>query len=328
MSSKQVALQEIIDIVKNHQLSIQEVIAALTDTKNVTKQRAAGALSKIFSYIGSILVFSGICIFIGMKWEQLESIERIAVTLGIGFVLFQIAVAIMDSTKYSRVTTPLLLIAALFQPTGIFVMLDEFSRGDDTLYGVLFMSLIMFIQQGFIFLWKKRTTLAFLTILFGSIFFITALELLEVESNVISFAIGLSLMLISWVLGHSSHRAISSFWYFFGSISLLISSFDFLKNQTYEVLFLGLAAILIYVSIAAQNRTLLFVGTLAMLSYISHYTYTHFNDVLGWPIVLIICGTAFIGIGAVAMKINAKFMAPSSKQKHINYTVLFAHHFF
>lgn len=96
----------------------------------------------------------------------------------------------------------------------------------------------------------------------------------------------------------------------------MITSFDFLKNQTYEVLFLGLAAILIYVSITAQNRTLLLVSTLAMLSYISHYTYTHFNDVLGWPIVLIICGVAFIGIGAIAMKINTKFMnAPAELTK-------------
>lgn len=312
MSNKQEALQAIIDIVKNHQLSIQEVITALTDTKNVTKQRTSGILSRIFGYIGSILVFSGICIFIGMQWEQLGSIERITVTLGTGFVLFLIAIAIMDNTKYGRIATPLLLIAALFQPTGIFVMLDEFSRGDDPLHGVLFMSLIMFIQQGCIFLQKKRTTLAFTTILFGSIFFITTLELLEVDGNVISFIIGLSLMFIAWALGHSSHRVISSFWYFFGSISLLISTFDFLKHQTYEVLFLGLAATLIYVSVAAQNRTLLLVGTLAMLSYISHYSYIHFNDVLGWPIVLIICGTAFIGVGAIAMRINAKFMRTSS----------------
>lgn len=312
MLNKQEALQAIIDIVRNHQLSNKEVIAALTDTKNITKQRTTGVLSRIFGYIGSILVFSGICIFIGMRWEQLGSVERITATLGIGFILFLIAVAVMDNPKYDRTATPLLLIAALLQPTGIFVLLDEFSRGDDPLYGVLFMSVVMFIQQGFIFLQKGRTTLAFTTILFGSMFIITTLELLEVDGNVISFMIGLSLMFISWALGHSPHRAISSFWYFFGSISLLISAFDFLKNQTYEVLFLGLAAIIIYVSIAAQNRTLLLVGTLAMLSYISHYTYIHFNDVLGWPIVLIICGVAFIAISAVAMKINAKFMSTPS----------------
>ncbi|MBK7353054.1 MAG: DUF2157 domain-containing protein [Nitrosomonas sp.] len=316
MPSKQEALQAIIDIVKNHQLSIQEVIAALTDTENITKQKTTGILSRIFGYVGSILVFAGICIFIGMQWEQLASIERIAAILGTGFIIFLVAVAAIDNPKYERAATPLLLIAALFQPTGIFVMLDELSHGSDPLYGVLFVSLIMLIQQGFIFLQKKKTALAFTTIFFESIFFITALELLEVDGNAIYFMIGLSLMLISWALGHSIHQAISSFWYFWGSLSLLITSFDFLKNQTYEVLFLGLAAILIYVSITAQNRTLLLVSTLAMLSYISHYTYTHFNDVLGWPIVLIICGVAFIGIGAIAMKINTKFMnAPAELTK-------------
>lgn len=311
MSSKQEALLAIIDIIKNHQLSNQEVITALTDTRDITKQRTTGIFSKIFGYIGSILVFSGICIFIEMRWEQLGSIERITATLGIGFMLFLIAVAVMDNPKYDHAATPLLLIAAIFQSTGIFVLLNEFSRGDDPLDGVLFMSLVMFIQQGFIFLQKKRTTLVFTTIFFGSIFFTTALELLEVDGNIASFMIGLSLMFISWTLGHSSHQAISSFWYFLGSVSLLISTFDFLKDQAYEASFLGLTAILIYVSIAAQNRTLLLVNSIAMLSYISHYTYMHFSHVFGWPIVLIICGTAFIGIGTIAMKINTKFMNAS-----------------
>lgn len=315
MPSKQEALQAIIDIVKNHQLSIQEVIAALTDTENITKQKTTGILSRIFGYVGSILVFAGICIFIGMQWEQLASIERIAAILGTGFIIFLVAVAAIDNPKYERAATPLLLIAALFQPTGIFVMLDELSHGSDPLWRAIRVSHHAYPARFYIFA-EEKTALAFTTIFFESIFFITALELLEVDGNAIYFMIGLSLMLISWALGHSIHQAISSFWYFWGSLSLLITSFDFLKNQTYEVLFLGLAAILIYVSITAQNRTLLLVSTLAMLSYISHYTYTHFNDVLGWPIVLIICGVAFIGIGAIAMKINTKFMnAPAELTK-------------
>lgn len=315
MPNKQEALQAIIDIVQSHQLSTQEVIAALADQQNfqnILSEKKSGILSRIFGYIGSILIFAGICIFIGMRWEQLGSIERIIATLGTGFITFLIAVVAIDNPKYVRVATPLLLIAALLQPTGIFVLLDEFSRGDDPLYGVLFMSLVMFIQQGFTFCQKKRTTLAFTSILFGSMFFITVLEILEVDGNLISFTMGLSLLFIAWALGHSSHQAISSFWYFFGSISLLVTAFDFLKNQPYELLFLGLAAILIYISIAAQNRTLLLIGTLAMLSYISHYTYVHFNDVLGWPIVLIICGIIFIGIGTIAIKINAKYITSSN----------------
>lgn len=308
MPNKQEALQEIVTIVQNNQLTVKEVMAALTDTQTITVQRSSSILSRLFVYIGSILAFAGICIFIGMQWDQFTSGARIAVTLGTGFAVFLFALVAIDHPKYDRSATPLLLMAALFQPTGIFVMLHEYSPENEPLHSVLFMSTVMLIQQGAIFCQLKRTTLAFTSIFFGCSFFITAMELLEIDENLISLIIGTSLMCISWALNNSPHRAISAFWYLIGSIALLIPAFDLLQDTPFEVLYLGLTALMIYISTAAHSRTLLLTGTLSMLAYISYFTYEHFSDTLGWPLVLIICGAAFMAIGSIAIRINTRYI--------------------
>lgn len=104
---------------------------------------------------------------------QLSSGSKIAVTLGTGFATLLLALVAINHSKFNCSATPLLLMAALFQPMGIFVMLDEFSQGSDPLYGFLFMSMVMLIQQGAILWQTKHTTLAFTTIFFVSSFFVT-----------------------------------------------------------------------------------------------------------------------------------------------------------
>ncbi|HBZ31368.1 MAG TPA: hypothetical protein DEO56_12400, partial [Nitrosomonas nitrosa] len=71
MANKQEALQEIITIAQNHRLSVDEVVAAMRDSQAIAVQQSHGILSRMFGYIGSILVFAGICILIGMQWDQL-----------------------------------------------------------------------------------------------------------------------------------------------------------------------------------------------------------------------------------------------------------------
>lgn len=306
-NGKQEALRTIVTIARNHQLTAQDITTALT-SEQANAQQHSGTLSRIFGYIGSILVFSGICIFIGMQWDHFGSIERISITLGLGFAIFLIALVVLSYSDTSVIATPLLLMAALLQPTGLFVLLDEYASGSDPLHGLLFISTVMWVQQGAVFRHKQRTTLAFTTVFFGFCFFVTAFELLEIDSDISWLTLGASLMLIAWALDHSKHHAISAFWYFVGSVAVLFAAFELLQDQPYEALFIGLTALIIYISTAARSRTLLFVGTVSMIGYISHFTYAHFSDTLGWPIVLIICGIILIAIGFVAMKINTRFI--------------------
>jgi uncharacterized membrane protein len=308
MTARQDALQEILTIARLHNLSAQDIAHALSDKKEAAVQESGNVLSRLFGYIGGILVFAGICILVGQLWDDMGSYTRVIVTLGTGFSAYLFGLAAIGHEKFDRAATPFLLIAALFQPLGIFVMLDEFSRGGKPEHGILFMAGTMLLQQGLTFWQKRRTTLAFTSIVFGGIFFVTLMDLYDIDDEMIGLCIGSSLMLISWSLSQSAHRAISAFWYFVGSVITLVSFGDLVHDTPGEPLFLGLSAFFIFLSTRARSRTLLLVGTLAMLCYIGYFTGKHFGDSLGWPLVLILSGAAFIGLGALALRINAKYI--------------------
>lgn len=313
MSNQDDALQEIVTIARNNNLTLADITRAMTNAVPQKAKASGSILSRLLGYVGGIFVFAGICIFVGMQWNDMGSAARVVVTLGTGFVAFLMALACLTEEKYERAATPLFLIAALLQPTGIFVMLDEYSSGGNPKHGVLFMATFMLIQQGAMLWSKQRTVLAFTTIFFACVFFATACDLMDIKENLIGLTTGVSLMCVAWSLGHSRHAAITPFWNFVGSVALFVSVFDIVKNSAFEVLYLGLAAFMIYVSTLLRSRALLLTSTVAMLCYISYYTAQNFAGTVGWPICLIILGLALMALAGLALRLNTKYISTMSR---------------
>jgi len=307
-AQKQDALQDIVAIARNHQISADEITKALREPSAMADTRSAGVLSKLFGYIGGIFVFAGVGVFISMYWGDFDSATRVIVTLGIGFVAYVMSILCLNDQRYERAATPLLLMSLILQPMGIFVMLDEYASGGDPRHGVLFMAAFMLIQQGFTFMAKRLTVMAFAAVLFVTIFLVTLFDLWKIDSDLIGIVMGISLICIAYALGRSSHLAIAPFWYLVGSLSLLISIFDVVKRSPIEPLYLGASAFVIFLSTAVRSGVLMLVGTLSMLCYIGYFTAEHFANTLGWPIALVIIGIAFIGISAMAVKLNNKYI--------------------
>lgn len=308
MTEKQDALQEIAALAKLNNLTIEELTRAIGDKKEAELRESGGTISRLFSYLGGILVLAGFCIFLAQYWDDFGSASRVLVTLGTGFCAYLFGLAAIGHPQFERTTTPMMLIAAAFQPAGIFVMLDEYAKGGDPLHGVLFMSGAMLIQQGLTFIAKRRTVLAFNTVFFGALFFATLMTLQEIDTKLSVLCIGASLTCISWSLGHSPHRAIAGFWYFFGAIFLLAAYGALVWNTAAEVTFLGLSAFLVFLSTQARSRALLTIGSLSMLCYIGYFSSRYLGDSLGWPFVLILTGLAFFGLGSLALRLNAKYI--------------------
>jgi uncharacterized membrane protein len=308
MSTKEDALQDIISLVKHNNITFDEIKHALETAPILASKPSSSVLSKLLGYIGGIFVFAGISVFIGMYWDDFGSAARVIVTLGTGFVAFIMGLVCLYDKKYERAATPLFLIAALLQPSGILVMLQEYSSGGDARHGVLFMAAFMLIQQGATFWAKRRTVLAFSAILFGCIFFATLFDIWDFDEELIGIVIGSSILCVAYALNQSRHLAIAPFWYFIGAIILMWSVFESVENTPFELIYLGLAALLIFLSTYVRSRTLLLVGTLSMLVYIGYYTAKHFANTLGWPIALVIIGIALIGMSALAVRLNNKYI--------------------
>lgn len=311
MSTKEDALHDIISLAKHNNISLDEIKNAIEAAPVFASKPSSSVLSKLLGYIGGIFVFAGIGVFISMYWDDFGSAARVIVTLGTGFVAFIMALVCLYDKKYERAATPLFLIAALLQPTGILVMLQEYSSGGDAHDGLLFMAGFMLIQQGATLWAKRRTVLAFSAILFGCIFFTTLFDLWDLNQKLIGIVIGASILCLAYALQQSKHLAIAPFWYLVGAIILMWSVFEAVENTPFELIYLGLAALLIFLSTNVRSRTLLTVGTLAMLGYIGYYTAKHFANTLGWPIALVIIGIALIGTSALAVRLNNKYIKTS-----------------
>jgi putative effector of murein hydrolase LrgA (UPF0299 family) len=74
------------------------------------------------------------------------------------------------------------------------------------------------------------------------------------------------------------------------------------------VLFVGLSCGVVFLSIVAKSRSLLAVGTLALIAYIGYFIAEHFENNLNAPIVLMFAGFLLIAIGAAAVRINNRYI--------------------
>jgi hypothetical protein len=253
-------------------------------------------------------VFVGLAIYIGMRWNDLGSTGRVLLTLGPGFCAFVLALVCTTNEAFAGAALPLFLIGALVQPTGILVTMNEFSQGGDPAYGVLFMNMVMMIQQGCAFWATRRTVLALTTIVFAIGCVTVALDLLHVGRDLMGIVLGVSLGCVAWSLDRSPHRSLAGPVYFFAAVLFLAACYHLLRHTAIEVLFVGLSCAVVFLSIVARSRSLLAVGTLALIGYIGYFIAEHFENNLNAPIFLMFAGFLLIAIGAAAVRINNRYI--------------------
>ena len=305
MNTREEALRQIAEIAARHQLQPREIIAELGKApKQYQAQRSTGILAKILAYLGGVFVLAGIAIFIGMQWDFFSSAVRVLVTLGVGFAIYLFALISMRDERFSRVTTPMFLIAALLQPTGIVVMLNEYSRGGDPEHGLLFMCVVIFSQQFLTFLAKKRTVLLFTSLFFSAAGFGTLCEILDIDFEITALALGIGLTSVSYVIDRTVHQAITPFWYLAGSVFFLYGAFDVLEGSVIEVVYFGVAAGFMYLGTVVRSRILLFSSVIALMGFTGYF----FRDSLANAFGLILMGFLLIGLSAFAMSLNRKYI--------------------
>jgi len=94
--------------------------------------------------------------------------------------------------------------------------------------------------------------------------------------------------------------------YFFGSILAYSGLFGLLRDRSFEILYIAAAGSMLYACVALQSRALLVTTVVAMLGFIGYYTAKHFANSLGWPVTLVVTGVAFLGVGALAIRVKRR----------------------
>ena len=111
MSERDLALAQILALAEQHGLTHDDVRAAFAARKGTPAKPRPNVLGRVFAYIGGAFVLAGVCIFVGMFWEEMGTSERIVATLGPG--LSALALAYMASLKEERraVTSAIVLVS-------------------------------------------------------------------------------------------------------------------------------------------------------------------------------------------------------------------------
>ena len=309
MQTKSAAIEQILSIAREHGLTSADIETAFMGADHGGAESPANILVRILGYLGGTFVFAGLSIFIASNWDVMNTAARIIITLGSGIAVFIMAIVASGDERYFRVKTPLYLIAAGLQPVGILVAIDEFSSGGDWHYAVLLTAGIMVFQQGAVFWQKRDTTLLFTSLLFALWFFGVAFDLLNVDENFIALILGAATVSLCIGLERTPHRGMNPFWYLFGSACFFYGLFDLVQHTAIELAFLAVACASVFLSTWVRSRTLLFVSTIAILAYISYFTSQHFQDSLGWPLVLILLGLIFIALSTIAIRINKRYIS-------------------
>jgi hypothetical protein len=301
------ALAEIAALAAKHGLTVHDIASAMGRAPD-TPARASNVVITVLGVLGGTFVFAGIGVFIALQWDAMNAAARVVATLASGVAALVLALLAARDPRFARAQTPLLLTAAALEPFGMLVAFDEFGAGGDWRWASLVTAGAMALQFGALVRTLQRSTPVFLTLLFGVLFWWTALDLVDADGTVVAIVIGAGVLLASIGVARTRYRDATPFWYFVGGAALLHGVFEAVERSPLEILFLVLAAGLVYLSVLVHSRALLAVATLAILAYTGWFTSEHFAESVGWPLALIAFGIFMIGLSAVAYRIDRDYV--------------------
>ncbi len=307
--NKDKILKKIGRLVVQHHITHEEILTFLKSPPPPPALSKIEILMRWFAHLGSIFIFAGLCIYIGTFWSNMGSIPKITITLGTGVILygFTIIQALKQKTHEHSLTF-LILVSILFQTSGLFVAANEFQQGISTKVSTALIFGIMLIQQIIVLKQIKNSCLVFISVFFWSTFFSAVFDFLHASERATNILVGLSLSFIAYLLDKKHYKSIANFWYLIGSVLLLNGFFELVRKSYFEFTFLGVSALILYLSTILKNKMLLFISTISLLGYIGYFTSKYFIHSTAWPIVLIVLGIVCSSVGFMSLKVCKKYM--------------------
>ncbi|MEX0672647.1 MAG: DUF2157 domain-containing protein [Candidatus Paceibacterota bacterium] len=311
------------------EITAQEVQSIVAPYKEDPEDKNL-VLIRILSYIGGAIILMGVIVFVVMNWDQLGSLARVLLSLGVSVFAYILGVVGYMTTTLDRlkrrqsefVANALLLIGVVLFPIGLAVLLHEAGMQVHTAGTQIVISAFSVILAiaSYLLLQKLRLFLL-VAIILGTWFLVAFINFTTDHGNAVPFD---SFYLYQWLtivigtmyiaggqwLVQRGEQSLSGALYAFGAIGILgagLAGGD-LWNLAYPLLLIGGFAGSVYLT----SRSILVVSSLALIVYLIKITSEYFPDaVAAWPIALIALGGVIIAVSYGAYRLHQRMKTSS-----------------
>lgn len=284
----------------------------------------------VMFYIAGIVLFAAIMSFIGQSWEQGNPAVRILLSAGVGAALWSAAYYLIKGPLQSDIrqglVNAMLLTGALCVIVGGYIITNELIGGyedADLIPAALTLAVLSALHIGFD-RFIKRELILMLGVLLGVAVFPTLIFGLfqdDLKVDVIALVMTATAGLLAYATRvvakvmpdrQKLHCSFDGFAAFVALGSMYIANFG-----DYGVFWLVvlIAAVLgiFYLSIIAQNKHLLGIGSAFLVLTVVTISFKYFSG-YGITTSLIVAALGLLGSAAVASSINKKYFKPANQR--------------
>ncbi|MEO6077221.1 MAG: hypothetical protein ABIP54_00355 [Candidatus Andersenbacteria bacterium] len=300
----------------------EEIISAFEKGLGEVREPARKSLSfiNILYFIGGLIIFIGIILFVHQQWNILNTPARIAVSLGSGIAAYIAALLISRTKGFVGVSSAFYFIFNLLTPTGLYITLHEYNYASDLLSASTIIYALMFIATSASIFITKQSIFRVFAVLFGSLLYFSETHTLLQGSSLNTaemleyrfLLLGTSYLLIGYAL-RQKFTTFIAWLYSIGTFMFLGASFALGGykpdvNLLWEIAFVGICFAMMGLSVYLKSRAMLIIASLYLMAYILKLTAEYFSDTIGWPLALIGAGFVLIAIGYGTFRINQQYL--------------------
>lgn len=323
--NKEELLQELSAKLSVGEIGREEVISLLNfaparATNEAVKEESAAhfSVTKMLYVLGAAIVVIGVVIFVFQIWDDIGSLGRIAITLGLGLLLAAIGSVLLKNKPEENLGTVFHFIGGMFIPGGAIVTLSELNADVVSLWPVVITFGVIFVFYLLLNFVHKNAILTFFAIANGTAFVYLVVEAIvdgpfyrhEDLYAYLTMVIGASYLLLGHAFRQGWDEKLVGVLYFFGITGFLGAAFSrVFDSPPWQMLYFLLVIGGLCLAVYMRSRGILVMSTLFLIAHVSYITGEYFADSLGWPISLVILGFVFILLGYVSININKKYIA-------------------
>lgn len=301
------------------QLSSPEPEAESSDALGANMKHFS--VTKMLYVLGAAIVVIGIVIFTAQIWDDIGSIVRILITLGLGLIMAGNGAMLLKKESSRSLGVIFHLIGGALIPGGMVVMLSEFNLEGDWTIAFSFVAITLFYliissvqRHALVTFFAIANATASIYLLLNAVVG-GPMERWEIRDiyQYMTMAIGASYLFMAKAFQVNHNKHLTGLLYFLGSMGFLGATFSMVFDSFpwtvayFAFLFLGL-----YLSTYFKSKAILLVSTLFLIGHVSYITGEYFANSLGWPISLVILGFIFIGLGYASITINNRYIKGTS----------------